>query len=389
MNVFEQWDTRNVEIQREWKKLFEKLREFIAENCSTKIQHNTIDISEDVRPAFYNLFDKVRDMFIYEEFPELIEEAEFLSKAYINSEQKLTDLLNLEEILMPNDVQRFLHEPLKQMRREIFDLLFDLLNGRIDMGEFISTAKANVTSSFRQLYRQGYEKWVVLSLLMQFEPDKVFSVPVIKPTSKQIIKRSVTAKESLPLPVETKRIYFEVGGSDVLLIPDVIVHSTVIDKYVAFRTELGKAMWKANRFNNKREWYSIMSLMEKFGISNIRPDLLIYVGDNLEDISLISDSENICRPDMCIECIDGVTLNKELLREKLQEAGFINKVLNPVFGGLIVANQKMPEYAHEIFEQEINFIEADFKDPELNLIVNTIKKGLLGQSNLELEKMKL
>ena len=63
-----------------------------------------------------------------------------------------------------------------------------------------------------------------------------------------------------------KRFAFEVGHRQPLLSPDAIIHSTLLDKYVAFRTNFNSAMWKADSYSEKREWYEIETLVEEYGL---------------------------------------------------------------------------------------------------------------------------
>lgn len=374
MRVLGDLDRCTTDMQKEWVKTYKKLENFIEANPDIIIQEDNVVIPKAIRPIFYELFDKVRDTFIYEECIELLEKAESLSKGYLKDEQELMNLLSLEKVLMSSDVKRFLYEPQKQLARETFDLLFDLLNGKIDLKEFLTTAKVNVNSSFKHLYKKGYKKWIVISLIKQFKPDKIFYVPVNKPTSGQLIKHRFQDKEGIPFPVETKHIAFEVGGNDILLVPDVIIHSTILDQYVAFRTELGRATWEVENLNDNREWYSIASIIEKNGINDIRPDLLIYTSDNIRDISLVADSKNICRPDIIVEYLDDMDNNRVALDEKLQGVNFYNKVLEPTLGSFLLSMQDINKYSKDILEGNFNLVQTSYNNPQFAMIVNSAKK---------------
>lgn len=358
---------------QKWKDIYGELKTYVEEHPDVDIQDNLIDIPRSKQPTFYSIFDKIRDTYIAEEFPELLNEAEHLSTAYLNVAQELTRLLNLEDILMPNDVERFLHKPLDQLRREVFDPLFDLLSGKIGMQRFILETSVNVNSSFKQLYQEGYEKWTVLSLLKLFEPDRIYYVPLRNPGNKQIIKHSVLAKESLPLPVESKIFAFEVGRRQTLLTPDAIIHSARLDKYVAFRTAFTSAMWSANSYSDKREWYSIESLVEEYGLITLRPDLLVYIDDNAEDVSMVADAEKICRPDIVVECIDELNVDKNLMRERLADISSCYGILKPVIGSFVVSRENIPPYVHDQLAEEINLIEAGFAESKLESIISGIK----------------
>lgn len=357
---------------QKWKDIYGELKMYVEEHPDVDIQDNLINIPKSKQPIFYSMFDKLRDTYIAEEFPALLNDAGLLSAAYLNIERELIKLLDLDDILMPNDIKRFLHKPLDQMRREIFDPLFDLLSGKIEMQRFILDTTVNINASFKRLYQEGYEKWTVLSLLRLFEPDKIYYVPLKNPESKQVIKHSVTAKESLPLPVESKQFAFEVGRRQALLAPDAIIHSARLDKYVAFRTAFCSALWSANSYSDQREWYSIESLVEEYGFIILRPDLLVYIDDNVEAVSMVADAERICRPDIVVECVNEMDDSKNLMRERLENINSCYAILKPVVGGFVVSRKNMPSYVHDELEDEINQIEVGFEGAKLGSIISTI-----------------
>lgn len=359
---------------KEWWKIYKELESFIEANTEIIIQKDNVVIPKDIRPIFYELFDKFRDTIIYEEFTGLLKKAESLSKAYLKDEHELMNLLSLEKVLMSSDVKRFLYEPQKQLSREIFDLIFDLLNGKIDIENFVKTAKVNVNSSFNHLYKQGFKKWIFISLIKQFKPDKIFYVPVNRPTSGQIIKHRFQDKEGIPHPVETKQIAFEVGGNEILLVPDVIIHSTILNKYVAFRTELGRATWEVENLNSNRQWYAIASVIQKHGISDLRPDLLLYTSENIREISLVADSKNICRPDIIVEYIDDLDNNKVALDEKLQGIDFYNKVLEPTLGNVLLSMQDINGFKQDVSAGNSNLVQINYNNPQFDNIINLAKK---------------
>lgn len=357
-----------------WMDLYKELEELVEKNPDIIIHDKVIEIPSANKSKFYFLFDMLRDAFIKEEFTEWLKKAELLSTAYLKVEQDLIRLLDLKQIFMPNNIKRFLNDPLDQLRRGIFDLLFDLIGGETEIQDFIIKARDKIDFSFRQLYKQGFNKWIALALLKQFEPDEIFHVPLDKLDSKQVIKRSVSAKEVLPFPIKSKDLYFEIGARKALLTPDAIIHSAKMNKYVSFRTELGRAMWQANSYSDKREWYSIRSLMEQYGVAEIRPDILIYIGDNMEDIALIADSERICRPDILVECIDDINIDDTLLREKIEQINLHYTTLNPTLGGFTISKQEMSKHISGELKREIKLLDINFqKETRLESIVKLAK----------------
>lgn len=356
-----------------WRVLYQELKDYIEQHPDIEIQEKITNIPRAKQSTFYKLFDGIRDSYITEEFSEMLDQADILSNSYLRTEQKFIKSLKIEDVFMPNDLKRFLHEPLNQLRREIFDSLFDLLCGKIDWQKFILETSLNLNQSFRQLGKEGYKKWVSLSLLNQFEPDQIYCVPLKKVSSKQVIKNSVMAKESIPVPVKTNNLSFEVGHRQSLLVPDAIIHSSSYDKYVSFRTNFIRAMWNSNSYSPKREWYSLQSLIEKYGTITIRPDLLIYIDDKLEDVSLVADNDRICRPDLVIGCIYDLNGDEDQLKDKIMETKSCSQVLNPTNGSYIISGQKISGYVPDRVEAGINFLEADLDEEKLDTIVKATK----------------
>ncbi len=358
---------------QKWQEVYEELKNYVKEHPDINIQDNLIDIPRSKQPDFYSIFDQIRDAYIAEEFTELLNRAECLSEIYVKVEQELTALLGLEEILMPNDVDRFLHQPLVQLRREVFDPLFDLLGGKIDRQRFALEAAVNVNSSFKQLYKDGYKKWAVLSMLKLFEPDRIYFVPLRNLGNKQIIKHSVLAKESLPLPVETKKFSFEVGHRQSLVVPDAIIHSTRLNKFVAVRTAFTSAMWSANSYSEKREWYSIESLVEEYGLINLSPDLLVYIDDSTESVSMVADAEKICRPDLVVDCINEPDTDESLIGNRLADINACHLILKPLTGSYVLSMESIPPYVHDLLEKGIRSMEVGFEESKIDSIISAVK----------------
>ena len=357
-----------------WFPLFQELMDYVDQHPDINIQEDMVSIPRAKQPDFYELFDAVRDAYIAEKFSGILGEADILSKSYVKVEQEFIKGLGIENIYMPNELKRFLHEPLDQLRREIFDPLFDLICGKADREKFISDTSLILNQAFRQLCKDGYKKWVTLSLLKQFGPEQLYCVPLKRLGSKQVIKHSVMAKESLPAPVKTNDLYFEVGHRQSLVVPDAIIYSGRLNKYVSFRTNFTSALWKnSNNYSPRREWYTIQSLVEKYGAITIRPDLLIYIGDRLEDVSLVADNESICRPDLIIGCVYDLNSNGDQLMDKIIEIKSTSEVLNPTNGSYIISRQKISGCASENTETGVNFLEADLEEEKLDVIVGTIK----------------
>jgi len=348
-------------MSNSWQKAYTELGNFVAGNPRIEIGRSVIVIPGDVRPEFYRLFGTVRVAFLEEKFPALLDEAKTLSRSYTTVEEEAIKLLGLADVETSARLNWFLRDPVNGLIRGLFDLLFDLLKGKIDAETFEQGASRNIESSFKDLYRSGYEKWVALSLVKLLASDKTFNVtpPEFAPEQEMF---QIGREEPVPDPKESQRLSFEHGTSPAFIVPDFIVHSAKINRYVAIRTELGDAVFTAKDATEKREWYSLNSIRAKYGSVTLRPNLTIYVDDKLEDIALIADMGRICRPDLIIECMEQKGWPE---KEGLEKVMLHHDILKPRLGTYIVSREPVPEEVYkELVPEEVPQEPTPQQEPE-------------------------
>jgi len=334
-------------MSNSWQKAYEELVNFVAGNPRVKIEMNVIAIPGDLRPEFYRLFDSVRVTFLEEKFPALLNEAKTLSHSYITVEEDVIKLLGLTDILLPATLNWFLHDPINGLKRGMFYPLFDLLKGKIDAGAFEQVPSRNIEGSFRDLYRSGYEKWVTLSLVKLLASDKVFNVTAPEIDLDVVVRgedSEPSIEESVPEAEESKHLSFAHEAEAAFIVPDFIVHSAKVNRYVAIGTELGKAIFAANNASYKREWYSLSSIGKEYGPVFKWPDLVIYIADEPEDINLVADAKRICRPDLIIECMEQKGWPE---KEGLEKVRLHHDILKPRLGTYIVSREPVPEEVYK------------------------------------------
>lgn len=357
-----------------WRKQYGELVDFIEEQPGVVIKGDLVSINEKIRPAFYRKFNKVRGSFLAQNYSDWLDEAHFLSTKYMKVADHLSERLRLEEILMPLELERFLSDPVKQVVRDLFDPLFELLQEKIEPEEFEEKAEESVHESFRNLYQMGYIKWFVLSWIKNINPEKVYVVPLPQPSSKQMIFHRDRMKQNIPFPEETKVLGFEVGRRDVLLIPDFIVRSAKIEKYVAFRTEIGKALWQASFYSEKREWLSVESFVEEHGVTEMKPDLLLYVDENLEDISMVSDSDKFCRPDLMVYFLDQLDEGEERHMKKMEGVRTAHEILRPTRGTCVISKNHVPDSLVKGLDSNIHVIHFGFNNLKWEILLGFLQE---------------
>lgn len=349
-----------------WREAYNRLTEYVAGNPKIEIGASVVSIPEDVRPEFYRLFNALRKAFMEEKFPALLSEGQALSNSYIKVEEEVTKALGVESISTPSSLHWFLRDPVDGLVRELFDPLFDLLKGKVDIQTFEERASRNIEASFGPLYRSGYEKWVMLSLVKLLEADKAFRVSLPEfSTEEEGMMGATSTEEEVPAPQESKRLSFDHTREEQFTIPDLIAHSTKIERYVAIRTQLADALCKAKVVSEKREWYPVSSIKKEYGPVVIWPDMLVNIGDRPEDIALIADTGRISRPDMIIECMEQKDWFK---KEGLEKVKLHHDILKPKLGTFVASRELVPNQAYqELMPKQVSgdaILEAVNKEPE-------------------------
>ena len=335
-------------MSKSWCQAHRALTDLIAEHPEIEIGASEIEnmvsvvrIPENIRSEFYRLFNAVRAEFVEEKLTDLVNEAKSLSEEYTKLEGRVIKLLQLKRISLASQLHRFLHSPMDELERELFDPLFDLLKGKIDIETFEEVSSKKMRDSFRHLYRSGYEKWLALSLVELLEADKLFQVTPreFRSVYDRLFTGTSSSIEEVPVPEESSRLSLDRGLTTTLKAPSFIVHSAKANKYVALGSEIGEALVTAKNTSEAREWYHLDS-MPAFEPGST----LIYLADKPEEISLIADAKKICRPDLIIEC-EG---NKDWYGvERMEKIKMQHNALKPILGTYVVTRKPMPERAYK------------------------------------------
>ena len=362
-------------MTKSWRKHYAALVAFVEDQPAVVIKENLVSIDETVKESFYQKFNAVRSAFLMDHFPDWLHRAGVLASAYGKAEGLLRQSLSIESVSMSVPLQRFLSDPPGQIVRDLFDPLFALLQGKLLPDSFEALAKDGIHRSFPDLYQRGFIKWFILRIIQALEADRLFEVPLPRPTSKQIIKHRDDVRQNIPAPRETAAMRFEVDRRDILLAPDFILGSKSLEKFVAFRTEFGKALWRAAYYNENREWLSIDALIEKFGFTKLKPDLLLYLGDKVEELSMVADCEKICRPDLSFFFMDRLDDGPQRSVERVDEIIRTHRILQPSRGSWIVAGKNLPEGAMAKLDGDIRVLHSGLKDLNLEPLMAGLAAG--------------
>ncbi len=348
-------------VSNNWQNAYTELIDFIDKNSEVKIGADKVRLPANLRPEFWRLFNATRKAFVKEELTNLLGEARLLSENYVKAEQEVTKLLCLDDVSMENSLHRFLHDPIDELARGQFDLLFDLLKEKLDIQTFEERALKNIKASYRSLYRSGYEKWVALSIVKLLEADKLYQLTLRQIAREEKVRMRITAKEPVPPAKESKRLSFEHEQAPLLVVPDYIVHSTKINRYVSARSEYGAALATASNTSEQRKWYPLDTIVA------LEPGLnLYYLADKPEEISLVADAQKICKPDLNVECRGQKDWYE---KEGLEKVKLHNYMLKPRLGSYIVSREPVPEQKLDS-QEDIHLLTVGFDQSKLAPIID-------------------
>jgi hypothetical protein len=336
-------------MSNSFRQAYEALTGFIAAHSEIEIGESVTSIPGEVRAEFYNLFNAARDAFVEEKFPAYLNESLLVLEQFRKADERNRRLFSLVETDMPTETQRFLRDPKETLTRELFDPLFDLLKGRESIGSFEKRAAGIIEDLFPQVYRGAYEKWAMLSLVELLEADKAFGVAVRGVAPGERPKLALQAPmEDAPVSTESASFFLSQPRNVIFAVPDLIVHSPKLDRFVGIRTEFSEGLYNAWYPSSNREWLLIdmdLQILLAYGLT------LVYVAEQVDDIALVADASRFCRPDLILWCIDTKILAQ---KEALEKMTYIHSFLQPVKGSYIIANNHWPDPAEPIEnEQEV------------------------------------
>jgi hypothetical protein len=331
-----------------WQQEYSSLKDYIAKNPQIEISEGCVILPDDVRSGFYQLFDAVNLAILEDRHGTQLAEAKTLSNSYKRAAEDVKKSLALSEIKLPSYLRWFLDAPADGLVRPLFNRLFDLLKGRIEASQFEQAAAEAVEPSFAQLFRAGYEKWALLSILNLLSPDTPMAVPLeeihsmlhdLRDDEKDGIETEVLPPTK---PLKTLSLGRE-GGEISFLISDIIVHSARTNRYVAITGDIADAVRSSVYVSDKREWLRIRELGIRYRRAAFSwPDMVILTDDQLEDIGLVADFSRFCRPDIIVECqVQPDWWEKGGLERVKKDYDF----LKPRLGSYVISRHPVPEAA--------------------------------------------
>ncbi len=362
-----------------WKQAYNEMRNLIAGDDEIRVTSRLTVIPERFRPRFYDLFDITRRAFIREQLPGCSNEMKQLRDLSVNVEERVRRMFHLEEVAVPIDLSKFLNDGEGRLSEILFDPLFELLQGQKGMEIFEEGARVALRGLYAELLQRAYQHWVILSLIELLGGSRSFSVkvPLIEMTPRD--PQIVIDPKPIPKPYVTSKLTFLAEATPVFIVPDVIVDSAEIGRFVAFKKELGDVysqtpvMWKAADANLEREWFSheeLRPLWKRYYALDLKRDVLVYVCDQLSDLALVADSERFARPDWVVICV-----SRSDHMENLHEKGRLYRDhLRPRSGIFMILMDSPKETPVSPFKG-IDWLSVGFEQAKLLPILRSMKRS--------------
>ncbi len=341
-------------VSNNWQDAYSKLGEYIKNNPTIRITPNLVAIPGGVKTEFYRLFDTVRVTFLRENFPDLLAEVELLSRNYGAVSQEATGSLGITDVKLLGGLNWFLSDPTNGLMRPLFDHLFNLVKGKIDTDAFEHLSFNSIRDSFNKLFKAGYEKWVIFSLLKMLAPDKLYA-PDLADTRMETQATEVEAmpglhEDEVPPPLETRSLHLGRRSGDItFIVPDFVAHSTKMNRFFSLGSEIRDASWTAKSVSEKQEWLRLRAIAYRYIPILQWPDLVVYAADRLDDLALVSDFGRFCRPDVIIECMEQEGWYQQ---EGLEKVKYYHDFLKPKLGTFVVSRVPVPEEAFKALEPQ-------------------------------------
>jgi hypothetical protein len=327
-----------INMTNKWCDRYEELKDFVAKNPKVEIEQKCVTIPKEYKPEFFRRFYLTISTFVEEEFPELLERAKPLCQSYLREEEEIKKNPALSEVKLPPNVQWFVNDPVDGLRRELYDLLYDLLKAKISIEQFASLGRRIIPSRNNELAALSYQYWLIISLANLLKPERFYTVDLsVGKSSVASLQIYDNAVAPLREPEETNFIAFHHHpyDSNIFVIPDILMRSTRINRWVGIKAEPSLATWTANNASENAEWIEI-------GQELLMPELvLVSTGDKLEDVALVRDYKKIARPELALICREADDWYET--RKDWQILQFTQDILKPKLGLHVASRPEVPE----------------------------------------------
>ncbi|MBN1369244.1 MAG: hypothetical protein JW954_03270 [Dehalococcoidaceae bacterium] len=325
-----------------WQEDLRTLEGYVKTRPAIKIESASVTIPSDVRDEFYVCFDRVRENFIRQYFSRELALAEELKFEFFKAETKAVAALGLHgQTKIAAPLRWLVNDPLNGMMRPVFNPLFDLLKEKITPEDFEQTGRLDIQSYFNRYYNLGYERWMVFSLLKWLEPSEALAMPVhdCNLYSSSMEGDSQYERSEVPPSLEPlSEMIFDHSTHVTFTVPELIVYSLKLKKYVALKTGFVEPNWKARILSDERQWLDLKPMVQVFTALNPWPNVMLYIGDHPDDIRVVADKYRLCRPDIILDTLTGKEQPDSAVINRIKDH---HRLIKPVSGGGVVCRTRV------------------------------------------------
>jgi len=325
-----------------WQAGFQALESYVKNSPAIKIEPASVLIPADIRNEFYTRFDRVRESFIRQYFAIELGMAEELKSEFFRAETEAVAALGLNgQARIAAPLRWLVNDPLNAMMRPVFNPLFDLLKEKITPEDFEQTARDEISCYFNRYFSLGYERWAAFSLLKWLEPSEALGMPVHDCNLYASSQEGDSQYERSEVPPSLEplgELIFDHSTHVTFTVPEAVVYSTKLKKYIALKTGFLEPNWKARIISEERQWLDLKPLTQIFTARNPWPNILVYIAEHAGDISLVADKYRLCRPDIILETLSVEDYPGNAAIERIKAH---HRLIKPVSGGGVVCRTRM------------------------------------------------
>jgi hypothetical protein len=229
----------------------------------------------------------------------------------------------------------------------LFDPLFDVIRGKKEFAVFEQAVPGVMREGFTNYIHDGYHAWTTLSLLEMMDTDSVYTVKKSELDEDPSLHVEMVVRglsEEVPDVKDAKTISFKQSIKMSFLVPNVIAHSLKSNSFFAFVPDFdfNEAKWLGRNLDQGRNWLEMSTILNKFGQSDLWPDIAVYTGEQAKNIVVAADAASVAQPDLILE----LRYEKDWYeREGLELIRRHNDVLQPKLGSFVVCLDEVPEAA--------------------------------------------
>ncbi len=291
-----------------WQAAYDELCEYIRSNPDIEIRQDSSFIPSGLRQQFFNRFDRINSIIIAEFFSRELDMARELAGQFKTLEAEVTGLLGIQpKIKVAAGLRWLIDEPENGLSRPLFGLLFDLIKDKLDPESFEEEVKDKVGSLFSSMYKSGYEKWIILALIKWLNPVRALTLPLHQINLYASGSEGDSQYEQVEVLPETKKLEqltFDYSNWVSFTVPELIVYSEKLDKYVSIRDGFTRPHWVARYVSSSRFWLPLEPILKFLNPAGGWPNITVLTGSQISDVHLVADKKRLCRPDVIIETME-------------------------------------------------------------------------------------